>query len=200
MAQTYNTNITVEGRFSFLTIWEPRLRKGAKPGEEPKYSASLMIPKGTKAGKKTKNQIDEAVEEAKEYGGPGGKCAEWRGDIPSRLKMEFLQDGDDKEVNKKNIEYKGHWILRTSSKEQPGIVDEKGKPILDKKKIKSGDYGAFNVNFFPFDNGSNGVSCGLNHIMKLEDGESLSGRQSADQAFANYLDNSDGDDDGSDLM
>ena len=56
---------------------------------------------------------------------------------------------------------------------------------LDDEDFYSGCYGAADINFFPYNNsGAMGISCGLNNVLKLEDGPKLSGTDlSADAAF-----------------
>ena len=60
---------------------------------------------------------------------------------------------------------------------------------LDEEDVYSGAYGAADINFFPYNsNGAFGISCGLNNIVKLEDGEKLGGTGlSADAAFGDLV-------------
>lgn len=45
-------------------------------------------------------------------------------------------------------------------------------------------WGNVNVNFFPYNsNGKKGIGCGLNGVQKIGDGEPLSGRVTAEEAF-----------------
>ncbi|EIA24002.1 hypothetical protein SFB3_226G1, partial [Candidatus Arthromitus sp. SFB-3] len=48
----------------------------------------------------------------------------------------------------------------------------------------SGCYGYASINFYAFNtNGNKGIACGLNNLMKIEDGEPLGGRVSAEIDF-----------------
>jgi hypothetical protein len=72
-----------------------------------------------------------------------------------------------------------------AAKPKPGIVDRNRKPIIDQDEVYSGVYAMVSLNFYPFDKeGNKGVACGLNHIMKMKDGEPLAGRISVDDAFS----------------
>ena len=63
---------------------------------------------------------------------------------------------------------------------------------MDQQDFYSGCYGRADINFFGFDKGgSKGVGCGLNNLMKTQDGERLDGRQKAEDAFSEYADESD---------
>ncbi len=57
----------------------------------------------------------------------------------------------------------------------------------------SGCYGKASVNFYAFSvNGTNGVACGLNNLIKLEDGDPLGGGRS--KAVDDFADDLEGDD------
>ena len=68
---------------------------------------------------------------------------------------------------------------------------------MDRDEVYSGCYCRFSITFYPFSaSGNNGVAVGLNHIQKVADGESLSGRNRAEDDF----DDGFSDDDMSDLL
>jgi hypothetical protein len=78
----------------------------------------------------------------------------------------------------------GCWFMTTWSKNQPGMVDQANRPILSEKQLYSGCYVYADVNAFAFDQqGSKGVSFGLNNIQKVADGERLDGRRDPTQVF-----------------
>ena len=81
-------------------------------------------------------------------------------------------------------ECRGHWVFTASSKQPPYVVDAGVQPIIQPGEVYSGMYGRVNVSFFPYANsGKKGVGCGLNGVQKLRDGEPLSGRVTAEEAF-----------------
>lgn len=58
------------------------------------------------------------------------------------------------------------------------------QPIISQTVLYSGCYGRADINFFAYNAaGKKGVGCGLNNLQKLEDGEALSGRKSAQEVF-----------------
>jgi hypothetical protein len=65
------------------------------------------------------------------------------------------------------------------------LVDKNRQPIIDQEELYSGCYGHASITFFAFNtSGNKGVACGLNHLMKVKDGESLGGRSTAENDFA----------------
>ena len=174
------TTITIgECRLSYVHVFEPYT---SMPGQEPKYSAVLLIPKTNAAAKA---QIDEAIAAAVQQGVAG----KWNGAAPANVQAT-LHDGDGVKDggDPYSAECKGHWVLNAGADKthQPQIVGPDRKPILDQTQIYSGCYGWVNVNFYAYNyNGRKGVSCGLNAIMKTRDGQPLGGeRVSVDEAFA----------------
>jgi len=170
-------------RLSFVNIFEPRSMNQDGTGEK-KYSVLVMIPKTDKV---TIDKVTKAIEAAKQ----AAKDSKWGGKIPAVVKTTFKDA--DKDVNQSgeiysavNEEQKGHFIINVSSKNRPGIVDANMQEIIDPAKVYSGCYGKVNMNFFGYKHatGGVGISAGLQHVMFLEDGDPLSGRVSAEAAFA----------------
>lgn len=182
------TRVVLEGRFSYLSVFEPRVIEGSNG--EPKYYLSLIMDKDTKASRVNIKRAQAAIEAAKELGKT--KCPKWGGKVPKMLKIS-LKDGDEREHEDKNPEYDHAMILNCSAtlKSPPGIVDAQGKEMLDPRKLFSGCYGKIEVNFFPYDKGSNGIGCGLNFVMLTEEGEPLAGRRDAAAAFGIETDDAD---------
>jgi len=146
------------------------------PDEDGVFRTSALIPKTDKA---QIAQIEEAIEEAKDY----GKTAKWGGKIPRNLKIAF-QDGDDTDLDK-YPENEGHFLLNCRSKKKVGLVDIDRQPILDASEVYSGCWAYLSVTSFAYDNESKGVSFFLNNIMKARDDESFGGTTSTpDEDFA----------------
>lgn len=147
------------------------------PDEEGVYRTSLLIPK---KDKKLVALIEDAIEEAKEY----GKDAKWGGKIPRNLKIAF-RDGDEETDVDKYPENEGHYILTARSKKKVGLVDIDRQPILDPDEIYSGCWAYVSITSFAYNNESKGVSFFLNNIMKARDDESFGGgSSSAEEDFA----------------
>ena len=176
--------VTGEVRFSYAHVFEP----ASIEGSEPKYSVSILIDKNDK---KTLSRVEAAIEAAKQAG-----LSKFGGKIPANLKLP-LRDGDtereDDEV------YAGKYFINANAKTKPGILDKGGNPIIDTTEFYSGCYGHASVTFYAFNtSGNKGIACGLNNLMKTRDGEMLGGRASAEDDFADLIDEDFGDDDGND--
>ena len=162
--------VTGKVRFSYLHAWEP---SAVEEGQEKKYSVSLIIPK---SDKDTINKIKKAIEAAKEAG-----KAKFGGKIPANLKLP-LRDGDIDRPEDEN--YEDCYFINANCKTKPGLVDKNVNPIMDQDELYSGCYGRASITFYAFNtSGNKGIACGLNNLQKLEDGEPLGGRSSAESDF-----------------
>jgi hypothetical protein len=158
-------------RFSYLHVFEP---VAIQEGQDKKYSASLIIPKSDKA---TLAKINDAITAAKEAG-----KAKFGGKIPANLKTP-LRDGDVERPE--DDAYANAYFINASAKTKPGIVDAGVQPIMDQSEMYSGCFGKASITFYAFNtSGNKGIACGLNHLMKVKDGESLGGRSSAESDFS----------------
>lgn len=173
--------ITGKVRFSYANVWEPKSINGG----DAKYSVSLIIPK---SDKKTIKNINNAIEAAKKAG-----VSKFGGKIPANLKLP-LRDGDTEREDDEN--YADSFFVNANCVTKPGIVDKAGNPIIDSTEFYSGCYGYASITFYAFNSsGNKGIACGLNNLMKLEDGEPLGGRSRAEDDFASLINTEDYDDD-----
>ncbi len=167
--------VTGKVRLSYAHLFTPHANQ---PGNEPKYSATILVPKTDIA---TKQKIDAAVNAAIST----GVTSLWGGVRPPVLAI-CVHDGDGARPSDGmpfGDECKGHWVFSASSKQQQEIIDLNMNPILNQTEVYSGMYARVSVRFFPYSNTKKGVGCGLGPIQKLEDGEPLGGRISAAAAF-----------------
>ncbi len=157
--------------FSYAHVFQPHANL---PGQEPKYSIQLRIPKSnTAAIAKMKASIDAALEAAK---------ATWGGKLPAGVKIP-LRDGDAERPD--DASYANCLFINASSKQKPGLVDGSMNQIIDTAEFYSGCFGNASVNFYGYNvNGSKGIGCGLNNIQKIKDGEPLAGRARPDADFS----------------
>ncbi|KKX56362.1 DUF2815 family protein [Brevibacillus borstelensis] len=176
MTTGQETNVTTgEVRLSYVNLFTPRANQ---QGQEPKYSATILIPKSDVA---TKQRIDAAINAAINK----GVQTVWAGARPPQPKIP-IYDGDGVRPNGEAFgpECRGHWVLTASSKQQQQVVDANLNPIINQTEVYSGMYGRVNINFFPYNNsGNRGIGAGLGPVQKLRDGEPLGGQISAEQAF-----------------
>lgn len=172
--------LTGEVRLSYVNLVAPR---AAQQGAEPKYGVTLLIPKTDVA---TKAAIDAAMEAAAKE----AVAKTWGGVRPPYLKP-VIHDGDS--VRPSGVafgpECKGHWVLTASTKMKPQVIDTYGTELAP-TDIYSGMYARVTIRFFGYSNsGNKGVGCGLGNVMKVRDGEPLSGGASAASDFAGLIQN-----------
>ncbi|HUR65497.1 MAG TPA: DUF2815 family protein [Chitinophagaceae bacterium] len=164
--------VTSKVRFSYVHVWEPT---AMNEGQDKSYSVSLIIPKSDKA---LIAKINAAVEAAIENG-----KSKWGGKVPTKNFKRPLRDGDLDRPE--DDAYANSYFLTAKCSTKPGVVDRYKKEITKQEEFYSGCYGLASVNFFAYaTKGNNGIGCGLNNLMKIEDGDALGGRVSASIDFA----------------
>lgn len=178
------TNVTTgEVRLSYVHLFKPH---AAVPGQEEKFSATILVPKSDTA---TKARIDAAIEAAKQK----GIANKWNGQCPPIVPIP-VYDGDGTRPSDGmpfGPECKGHWVFTASCKADypPEVVDRNQNPIINQSEIYSGVYAYVNVEFFPylFGGAKKGIGCSLGPVMKVRDGEPLGGSApTAAQAFGSF--------------
>ena len=169
--------LTGKVRLSYAHLTEAH---ASVAGAEPKYSVTLLIPKTDTA---TKADIDSAIQAAID----AGKQGAWKGVVPPQVRTP-IYDGDG--VRPSGVpfgdECKGCWVITANSKQKPQVVDISNINVeLAPYDIYSGMYARVTLNFFAYANsGNKGIGCGLGNVLKVADGEPLSGRSSAASDFA----------------
>jgi len=166
---------TGEVRLSYEHLLKPYSNK---PGTDPKYSVTMLIPKSDVA---TKQRIDAAINAAIGE----GIAEKWNGARPPQPPTP-VWDGDGLRQNGEafGAECKGCWVLTAGSKMQPEIIDAGFNPIIQPTDVYSGMYARVFLKFFAYNSsGKKGIGCGLGPVQKLRDGEPLGGHVSAAEAF-----------------
>ena len=170
--------LTGEVRLSYAHLSEPHANPN-QPGSEPKYSVTLLIPKTDAA---TKADIDASMKAAYE----AAVANDWKGARP-QLRSALIYDGDGlrNDGSKFGPECAGHWVITANSKRKPQVVDISNINCeLAPQDIYSGMYARVTLNFFAFNaNRNKGIGCGLGNVLKLRDGDPLSGGASAASDF-----------------
>ena len=175
--------ITGVCRLSYANIWQAKSINGGAP----KYSASVLIPKGdTKTLAKVKAAILAAYEEGEAKLKGNGKTA------PALASLKTpLRDGDTERPD--DEAYAGHWFINANSNTAPGVVDANREPIYDTSEIYSGVYARVSLSFYAFNsNGNRGIACALQNIQKVRDGEALGGKSKAEDDFNDNFTSDDG--------
>lgn len=177
MANAKTTRVvTGVARLSYANLLQPY----GNNGQEPKYSVTVLVPKSDTA---TMQRINAAIEAAIQE----GATRKWGGrppEVPTPV-----HDGDGVRPSDKQAygpECRGHYVFTASSRNPPEIVDSLGNPIINQTEIYSGMYAHVSVDFYA-NAGRKGVGCGLGNVMKVQDGEPLSGRASASEDFAGMI-------------
>lgn len=169
--------LTGEVRLSYVHLVEPRVKK---PGDEPKYSVTLLIPKTDYA---TKADIDASIQAAAQ----DALSRVWNGAAPPTINVP-IYDGDGVRPSGEPFgdECKGHWVMSASTINKPQVVGVQNiAQELPPREIYSGMYARVTIRFFGYSNsGNKGIGCGLGNVMKTRDGDSLSGSTSAASDFA----------------
>lgn len=189
-----SNNVFGEVRFSYANVWEPKGFAGQENSRKT-YNVRCMIPKSNaplidQVLAAEKAAIDEGLSK-KLFTEAVSKSAKFR---------RCVFDGDayaDEVTDGSRDECRGHMFFNAKAQEdrQPGIVDKKANPIMQRDDFYSGCWGYVNGNFYSYNsNGGIGVTFGMNNLMKTRDDERLDGRQSAEQAFAAIVANEDDDD------
>lgn len=174
------TNVTTgEVRLSYVHLFKPY---AVTPGQEEKYSCTILVPK---ADTETMSRVNAAIEAAKQR----GISEKWNGQCPPIIPTP-IYDGDGVRPSDGlpfGPECKGHWVFTASAKADypPEVVDAQGNPIINHSEIYSGVYAYVNVTFYPYAfGGKKGIGCGLGPVMKRRDGDVLGGgRMSASAVF-----------------
>ena len=161
-------------RFSYVNIFSPRK---ADDSAEPKYSMTLLVPKSdTVTYQAMKRAIKAAIQTKPEI---------FKGLTEQEIQTP-IHDGDGRKPKggAYGEECKGCWVVNTSSKNKPGVVDINKEPITDPTEVYSGCYGRVTINAYAYNrNGNKGISFGLNNVQKRADGAPLDGRVSAEDDF-----------------
>ena len=169
--------LTGEVRLSYVHLIEPRTNK---PGDDPKYSVTLLIPKTDLA---TKADIDASIQAAAQ----DAVSKVWNGAAPPQLRVP-IYDGDGVRQSGEPFgeECRGHWVMSASTFNKPQVVSVQNiNQELPPREVYSGMYARVTIRFFGYSNsGNKGIGCGLGNVMKTRDGEALAGSASASVDFA----------------
>ena len=155
------------GRVSFPQVFEAKQAViNGIPSGKPKFSVTLLFPKGSPAVTKLVN-LAESV-----------RRATWGDQKFADFKTPF-HDGDLKYLEKPETyeAYQGMIAIRFTANEDrpPKIVDQRVQPILDRGDFYAGCYALVATTAWSFDNISKGVSLNLLTLQKVKEGERLAG-------------------------
>ena len=161
--------VTPTFRVSFPHIFQPNEFNG-----NAKYSVTMLFPGNTDLSD-LKAIVQEAINE------------KWPGKKPANLRLP-LRDGSEKDLDG----YDGCIFASASSKQKPGVVDQRLQEIIEPSEIYAGCYARATITAFAYDvSGNKGVAFGLQNLQKVSDGEGFGGRGRASSDFTAIADESD---------
>lgn len=163
-------------RVSYVHLLEPYQNQN-QPGQEPKYSCMILVPKSDTAQVQAlQAAIEATIAEARTKHGAK---------VPAMPKTP-IHDGDGYTPGGKEYgeECKGHFVFNASqvAKYKPEVVDLQGQPLTEPSQVYSGMYVNVLVNFYFYNNQSSGIGAGLGPVQKVRDGEPLGGGAPASAA------------------
>lgn len=177
-------NPVIKARFIGGALWKP---KKTEEDKVAKFSASLVLEPGEE--KKLEAAVKEAVD------------AKWNGKPPSGTQNWVIRKGEDEEFERSF----GKFYVNPKANSINKNGDEMGHPPCYIRKadgalypveasddiIYPGCYVAAELSVYCYDgdrakNIKPGISCSLNKVLFLRDGERLSSQTSADSAFAGF--------------
>lgn len=173
---------TPQFRVAFASVFTPQTTEREDGTEsKPKYSLVMIFDEDTDVSKMEKLAKAAAKEK-------------WGDKIPRSARVSPFRDGGEKEDEGIEGFEEGMQFATASTFFRPGIVDKDLNPILDQEDFYSGCYARATIVAYAYDQkGNKGVAFGLQNIQKLKDGESLTGRTSAEDDFEEVEDDDDWD-------
>lgn len=183
MTENQSKLVTPPTRGSFVALDKPK-RVVGDDSSEPRYQMLLALPKDDPFWKKAEAAVIAAAK------------AKW-GEIPKKFKNP-IKDGDE-EGEYDNL--KGCYFINASNTRRPGVIDKNRQPIIDAEELYSGAWYHASVRVYAWQHSTGGKGCSfsLNNVMKVKDDERFDGGTSAEEDFADLIEDG-GDDDGDSLL
>ena len=163
--------ITPEGVVCFPHVWEAH---AFQAGQEPSFSLILVFPEGTD------------ITDLKRAAGRAA-MAKWGDKTKAMLKagqlrMPWRDGAEYADYGEPFVE--GATFVTAKTKQAPGIVNERAKPIMNQMDFYAGCLGRMSVYCHAYDTmGNKGVTLLLNNVQKTGEGSRLSGRMKAEDEF-----------------
>lgn len=174
-------------RLSFPALFKA---EAFKPGDDPRYKATFLIPAGSALAK----EVEAAAVAALEEKFPKKGAAIYKQIFGNNNKCN-VQDGNTSEYDG----YADMIAVSAKSKTRPLVIDTDKTPLAeDDGKPYAGCYVNAIIEFFGYDNSGKGVSATLKGVQFLRDGDAFSG--SAPASEDDFDDLSNGADDNDELV
>lgn len=155
-------------RLSFPGLWKA---EPFKPGDDPKFKSTFLIPKGSEQHAAVEKAILEEVRI--KYGAKAEKIIT---QIRGNANKFCYQDGDTKSYDG----YEGMMALTAKSTIRPLVIDRDRSTLAEADgKPYAGCYVNASVEIFVYDSSGIGVSAGLAGVQFVKDGDAFGGGQAA---------------------
>jgi hypothetical protein len=178
----------------FVHVFTPQEAREGQKNRDPKYKLVLCWDKAAVKSEEMKQLKAACVAAAEAKFGADARDKIKKG----KIKMPW-RPGTDYEENGFPFDEDGAVFAAFSSKDAPGVVDKRAKPLTKQSEFYSGCFCRVTYGVWAYDtDGNKGVTLFLNNVQKVKDGERLSGRPDAEDDFE-AVEGEDGADDGDDL-
>jgi hypothetical protein len=155
-------------RLSFPALFRA---EAFKQGDEPKFKATFLIPKGSDLHEQVEKAILDVVR-AKH----GAKAEKIIAQIRNNPNKFCYQDGDTKSYDG----YEGMMALSAKNSVRPTVIDRNKAPLTEQDgKPYAGCYVNATVDFFAYDNSGVGVSASVTGVQFLRGGDAFAGGRAA---------------------
>lgn len=156
-------------RLSFPALFKA---EAFKPGDEPKFKATFLIPKDDPQVKLIEAKILAVLKEKSP-----AKADSILKSIRNNPNKFCWADGETKSYDG----YEGMMALSTKGKTRPTVIDaDRSQLAEDDGKPYAGCYVNASVDLFVYDNSGVGVSASLRGVQFVADGDNFSGSRPAD--------------------
>lgn len=154
------------GRLSFPALFKPET---FEDGGDPKFSATLLFPKGSTDLKALQDLAKEAAAKA----------------FPNGLPPNFRNPFRDGDREKPGVDgYQNVIFVKFSSTRRPKVVDLNLQEILNQDDVYAGCWVRVSCGAYGYDKkGNKGVSFNLYNVQKVKEGESFGATSSPEDDF-----------------
>jgi len=166
--------IRLEGvRLSFADIFVAR---PFKPGDDPKFKATFLIPKGSALEKAVWEKIRRVASDSPKWKGANVDAV--LKSIQHNPNKFCFQDGDSKTYEG----YAGMMALTARNDVRPTVIDRNRAPLVAADgKVYAGCYVNASIELFAYDNTGKGISATLRGVQFDKDGEAFTGGGTASE-------------------
>lgn len=164
-------------RLSFAGLWRA---EPFKPGDEPKFKSTFLMPKDGPLHQEVEKAILETAKA--KWGAKAEKIIAGIRNNPNKF---CFQDGDTKTYDG----WDGMMALSAKNGKRPLVIDRDRSPLSEADgKPYSGCYVNASVEFFAYENSGNGISASLLGVQFVKDGDAFGGGSIADEDDFDQLD------------